>query len=109
MIGSFNSLLEKQKKDVGECRVSTVLFDDRMEVLHRRTDIRDVAPISDREYSVRGMTALLDAFGHSVRWSAWKGCSDARWHGCVIRINEGVYRGLLAADKASPGADKNGW
>ena len=57
VIGGFNSLLEKQKKEAGECRVSTVLFDDRMEVLHRRTDIRDVAPIGGREYNVRGSTA----------------------------------------------------
>ncbi len=68
VIGGFNSLLEKQKKEAGECRVSTVLFDDRMEVLHRRTSIRDVAPIGDREYNVRGMTALLDALGHAVRF-----------------------------------------
>jgi hypothetical protein len=68
VIGGFNSLLEKQKKESGECRVSTVLFDDRMEVLHRRTDIRDVAPISDREYNVRGSTALLDALGYAVKF-----------------------------------------
>ena len=68
VIGGFNSLLEKQKKETGACRVSTVLFDDRMEVLHRRTDIRDVAPISDREYNVRGSTALLDALGHAVKF-----------------------------------------
>lgn len=33
-IGGFNSMLEKQKKEPGEAFVSTVLFDDRVEVLH---------------------------------------------------------------------------
>ncbi len=66
VIGGFNSLLEKQKKEAGECKVSTVLFDDRMEVLHRRMDIQCVAPISGREYNVRGCTALLDALGHAL-------------------------------------------
>ena len=33
-IGGYNALLEKQKKEAGEARVTTVLFDDRCEVLH---------------------------------------------------------------------------
>ena len=35
-IGGFNALIEKQKKQAGECFVSTVLFDDESEVLHDR-------------------------------------------------------------------------
>ena len=68
VIGGFNGLIEKQKKEAGECRVSTVLFDDRMEVLHKRTDLQRVEPISGREYFVRGSTALLDALGHALQF-----------------------------------------
>ncbi|MBQ5757700.1 MAG: VWA domain-containing protein, partial [Clostridia bacterium] len=62
-IGGFNSLLEKQKKEEGEAYVSVVLFDDRTEVLYDRVDIKKVEPMTDRQYYVRGCTALLDAVG----------------------------------------------
>lgn len=66
-IGGFNSMLTKQKKEEGEANVTTVLFDDKYEVLHDRLDIHGVAPLSDKDYYVRGCTALLDAIGHSIR------------------------------------------
>lgn len=66
-IGGFNGLLEKQKKEEGEAYVSVVLFDDRTEVLYDRADIRKVEPMNDRQYYVRGCTALLDAFGGAIR------------------------------------------
>lgn len=66
VIGGFNALLEKQKKELGECKVSTVLFDDKVSVFHNRVDIRDVGPISGREYVIGGCTALLDALGGAV-------------------------------------------
>jgi len=56
-IGGFNSMLEKQKKEPGEAFVSTVLFDDRAEVLHDRVKLDEVKPITDKEYYVRGCTA----------------------------------------------------
>lgn len=65
-IGGFNSLLEKQKKETGEAYVSVVLFDDRTEVLYDRADIRKVEPMNDRQYYVRGCTALLDAVGGAI-------------------------------------------
>ena len=65
-IGGFNSMLKKQKKEPGEALVSTVLFDDRVEVLHDRVRADRVKPITDREYYVRGCTALLDAVGGAI-------------------------------------------
>lgn len=65
-IGGFNSLLEKQKKETGEAYVSVVLFDDRTEVLYDRADLRKVEPMNDRQYYVRGCTALLDAVGGAI-------------------------------------------
>lgn len=66
-IGGFNAMLEKQKKEDGTAYVSTVLFDHETEVLHDRLPIDSVAPLTDRDYTVRGCTALLDAIGKSVR------------------------------------------
>lgn len=65
-IGGYNSLLEKQKKEEGEAIVSTVLFDDTQEVLHDRVDLDKMKPITDKEYYVRGCTALLDAVGGAI-------------------------------------------
>lgn len=65
-IGGYNSLLKKQKEEDGECIITTVLFDDKYELLHDRINIRGVAPITEREYFVRGMTALLDAIGRTI-------------------------------------------
>ena len=65
-IGGDNALLEKQKKEVGEAVITTVLFDDKYELLHDRINIRGIVPITDREYYVRGSTALLDAVGKTI-------------------------------------------
>lgn len=66
-IGGFNGMIQKQRALEGDVRVSTVLFDDRFEVLHDRQRIETVAPLTTREYYVRGSTALLDAIGRSIR------------------------------------------
>ena len=65
-IGGFNSMLEKQKKLDGKTYVSTVLFDNEIEVLHDRVDISKIEPMNDKQYYVRGCTALIDAIGSSI-------------------------------------------
>ena len=66
-IGGFNSMLAKQKTDTGEAYVTTVLFDNRIRVLHDRLPLREVAPMTDADYTVGGSTALLDAVGKSIK------------------------------------------
>ncbi len=65
-IGGFNSMIEKQRKEEGEAYVSTILFDDRSEVLYDRVSVSKVEPMNDRQYYVRGCTALLDAIGGAI-------------------------------------------
>jgi uncharacterized protein YegL len=65
-IGGYNAMLEKQKKEPGEAIITTVLFDDSYELLHDRINLRGLAPITDKEYFVRGCTALLDAVGKTI-------------------------------------------
>lgn len=65
-IGGYNSLLQKQKKEDGEAIITTVLFDDKYELLHDRINLRDIVPMTKREYFVRGSTALLDAIGKTI-------------------------------------------
>ena len=65
-IGGYNSLIEKQKSEEGEAYVSTVLFDDEQQVIHDRVDLKEVQPLTRKEYYVRGCTALLDAVGGAI-------------------------------------------
>lgn len=66
-IGGFNGMIEKQKKEgEGTVYVSTVLFDHESEVLHDRVPLDRIEPLTDRDYNVRGCTALLDAVGRAI-------------------------------------------
>ena len=65
-IGGFNALIEKQRKEDGECYVSTVLFDNVSEVLHDRIPLKDVPKMTEADYTVRGCTALIDAIGGAI-------------------------------------------
>ena len=66
-IGGFNSMLEKQRRTEGEALVSTVLFDDSSEVIHDRVSLRNIADLTQAQYTVRGCTALYDAVGGAIR------------------------------------------
>ncbi len=65
-IGGFNAMMEKQRGEPGEALVSTVLFDNEPEVIHDRIPINRVPALTEREYYVRGCTALLDAVGGAI-------------------------------------------
>lgn len=65
-IGGFNAMIEKQRKCEGECYVSTVLFDNVSEVLHDRVKLSDIKPMTEKDYTVRGCTALIDAIGGAI-------------------------------------------
>ena len=65
-IGGFNAMIEKQKREPGEAIVSTVLFDNETEVIHDRVALGQIEPLTDRDYYVRGCTALLDAVGGAI-------------------------------------------
>ena len=65
-IGGYNSMIAKQKDEEGEALISTVLFDNETEVLHDRVPLSKIEPITEKEYFVRGSTALLDAIGGAI-------------------------------------------
>ncbi len=65
-VGGFNSMIEKQKKQDGDCYVSTVLFDAESKVLHERMKLEDIPKMTENDYTVRGCTALIDAIGGAI-------------------------------------------
>lgn len=66
-IGGYNSLLERQKKTAGDVFITTVLFDDKVELLHDHLPLAEILPMTEKEYFVRGSTALLDAVGLTIQ------------------------------------------
>lgn len=65
-IGGFNSMIEKQKKQEGNCYVSTVLFDSKSRMLHDRMSLENVPEMTENDYFVGGCTALVDAIGGAI-------------------------------------------
>ena len=66
-IGGSNAALKERKQEGDNIIWSTVLFDHEQLVLHDRLPIDQVPELTEREYQVRGSTALLDAIGRSLR------------------------------------------
>lgn len=65
-IGGYNNLLKEQKESGYRVNVTTVLFDNQYELLHNNLDIQTINPLTAKDYSARGSTALLDAMGRTI-------------------------------------------
>ena len=65
-IGGYNSYISNQKDK--KLLVTTVLFDDKYEMINNRINISLVKELSNKEYFVRGSTALLDAIGKTIEF-----------------------------------------
>lgn len=66
-VGGFNSLIEKQKNEEGECLVSAVLFNHMSEVIYDRKSLNDITVMSRKDYIPCGSTALIDATAEAIR------------------------------------------
>lgn len=65
-IGGFNAMLDRQREEKGEANITTILFDDRCEKIHDRFSMRWIRDMTEKDYYVRGCTALLDAMGRAI-------------------------------------------
>lgn len=65
-VGGFNSFVENQKKQEGECLVTVVLFNQDAEILYDRAKLDGIRKMATDDYCPGGMTALLDAVGSTV-------------------------------------------
>lgn len=65
-IGGFNGMITKQKAQGKNVNVTTILFDDEVDIIHDRFPVEIIEPLTEKEYFVRGCTALLDAVGTAI-------------------------------------------
>ena len=90
-IGGFNSTVEKQRKEEGEVKVTTVLFDTLFTTIHDRMDIKDVPVMTEDDYCPSGCTALLDAVGTTIdRFIKEQKDSDAASKTLMIITTDGL-------------------
>lgn len=67
VIGGYNSLIKEQRKDKGEVKVTTILFNTIVNFINENDDVKKVHLMKDSDYVVGGCTALLDAIGNAIR------------------------------------------
>ena len=65
-IGGYNSYLKDFSKK--NAKITTVLFDDKYEMITKRKEVKEVSLLTEKEYFVRGSTALLDAIGKTIQF-----------------------------------------
>ena len=58
-IGGYNTLIEQQRKLEGEMRVTTVLFDDKYDLLYDTVDINEIPPLTEDTYMRSGKPSTL--------------------------------------------------
>lgn len=63
-IGGFNSFIKRQSS-LGKTNLTTVLFDNKYEILHNGVDASTVT-LTEKDYYTRSSTALLDAIGKTI-------------------------------------------
>lgn len=118
-IGGFNSTLKKQKEQEGKAYVSTVLFDNVCEVLYDRVPIEDVKEMTEKDYSVRGCTALYDAVGGAIHHIGnihkYARPEDVPEHTVFVITTDGmenastVYSGQKVKEMIKRQTEKYGW
>jgi uncharacterized protein YegL len=118
-IGGFNSLIEKQKKQPGQCYVTTILFDNVTEVIHDRVELSQVQPMTDEDYTVRGCTALLDAVGSAIHHIShihhYARPEDVPEHTMFVITTDGMenashrYDGARVKQRVEHEKEKYGW
>lgn len=66
IIGGYNGYINGFKNK--NAKITTILFDDKYEMIAKRKNVNEVSEITGKQYYVRGCTALLDAIGKSIKF-----------------------------------------
>lgn len=83
VIGGFNTFLADQQKVPGEGRITFVVFDGASVVRFQAVPLEAAEPLTRKDYSPAGSTALLDAIGYTLNTQG-KRIADEGWAELVI-------------------------
>ncbi|MBR5381117.1 MAG: VWA domain-containing protein, partial [Oscillospiraceae bacterium] len=104
-IGGYNSFLDKQRKEPGEAEVTTVLFDDKYELIGAGVPLAEAPELTPATYYARGTTALLDAVGRTIMETAGRmekeGVCPAKRRVLFLIMTDGLENASREYDKAS--------
>ena len=118
-IGGFNSVLKEHNDGQSEVFVTTYVFNNESKMIHDRLPIAKVPPMTKKEYSARGCTALLDAIGgaieHIVGIHRYAREEDVPEHTIFVITTDGMenashkFSAGQVKDKIRHEQDKYGW
>lgn len=66
VISSFNGFINEQKEGQGTACVTLYTFSDTVKKTLQACEVREVTPLSEKNYDPHGCTALLDAVGSAI-------------------------------------------
>ena len=104
-IGGYNSFLDKQRQEPGEAEVTTVLFDDKYELIGAGVPLKEAPELTAATYYARGTTALLDAVGRTIAETAGRmaqeGICPAKRSVLFLIMTDGLENASHEYDKAT--------
>ena len=65
-IGGYNTFIEGQKQNPGECEISLIQFNDRSEFVYKSKPVNEAPNLDHTTFVPHGGTALLDAIGKAI-------------------------------------------
>jgi Mg-chelatase subunit ChlD len=66
-IAGFNSFLKEQQSVKGDAKITLVQFDHEYQPVYEAIDLQKAPALNRKSYVPRGMTALLDAIGATIK------------------------------------------
>ena len=118
-IGGFNSMIKRQRMTDGEVLVTTILFNNNIDMLHDRIPIEEISPMSEMDYQVMGCTALLDAIGGTIKHISsihkYSRKSDVPKHTIFVITTDGMenasrsFTSKEVKKMITEKTEKNGW
>lgn len=106
VIGGFNSFVNDQRREAGECLLTLIQFDsqDVREVVLDAAPIGAVPPLDDSTFVPRSATPLYDAMGHAIadatiRAERRRGAGDAPEEILFVTFTDGLENSSCEYDR----------
>ncbi len=85
-IGGFNQFLQEQRREPGEARITTVLFNSKLQTLYTAMPLAQAPEMDRNAWRPTGQTALLDAIGYTLHEQADRIRQEGRSEKVIVCI-----------------------